>query len=93
MTTPFPKELAMFASSGKQLDDLLDIVRAYGAAEYKRGVEDAAKVCDTRSEAISDHLEKQVNNHAVTSATDFSAGVISASRRNARHIRKLGETS
>jgi hypothetical protein len=29
----------MFASSGKQLDDLLDIVRSYGAAEYKRGTE------------------------------------------------------
>jgi len=52
MTTPLPKELAMFAASGKQLDDLLEIVRIYGAAEYKRGIENAAKACDRLKSAI-----------------------------------------
>ena len=39
-------------------------------------------------EVIYEHLTKQINGHAVVSAKDFSAGVISGSRRNVQHIKK-----
>lgn len=57
MITPLPKELAMFAASGKQLDDLLEIVRAYGAAEYKRGITEAMS-CYSPDDSATDWMDK-----------------------------------
>ena len=39
MTTPLPDQLAAFAPTFVAHDALKEIVRAYGAAEYKRGTE------------------------------------------------------
>ena len=54
-------------------------------------LEAAEQVCEKRSDELNTHLEKQIYGYAVVSAKDFTAGAISASKRNAAAIRKLKE--
>jgi len=51
-------------------------------------VQECIDICQRREEVISEHLTKQINEHAVDSVKDFSAGVISGSRRNVQHIKQ-----
>ena len=54
-------------------------------------LEAAAVECENRADELNTHLEKQIYGYAVVSAKDFTAGAISASKRNAAAIRKLKE--
>ena len=53
MTTPLPDQLAAFAPTFVAHDALKEIVRAYGAAEYKRGQAEKLKLTDDQIEAIA----------------------------------------
>lgn len=80
MTTPLPEPATL---SGQYCSYTVDQLRKYGEAEYRRGIEDAANVCDATVEFFrgSETLHPLQTREAET-AQSLAIG-----------IRKLGETS
>ena len=77
---------------GKIADELReerDQLRSEVERVRRETVEACAKICDLREHHIAALLEEQIKAAAVDSAKWFSSGVVSASRRNAQHIREL----